>query len=355
MHDQFLNKRNIIIMTIAVLVIIVLLLPINIPFSVNITGKVMPGYQWLLARQTDGSIISTLYDYSQDRTDSYAAYQIERGDIFHFKTRPEIKEVTFVTAGDTIGHIFSNMFFQELRELEGALAVAKANLDVVSTGEKESIISEANDQFLLNRERSLVQNNILERQSKLYQDALISSEDFEITRGMTRIYELETQVAAAHLITLQTGEKPEIITQARTQIESIEKQLVILHNQLSEYTITTPLTGNINMVSSPDTLLLVSDDTRVVIMPILWQFMTEVDTSLSFTIQTPFDGEVWEGSIVNKSNFMRMIGGQQVFIATGKISDHLSDLPVNMLVQCSVTGATRSIWDYVRFFLEALV
>ena len=355
MYDQLLNKRNIVIAAIGFFALVIMFLPVNIPFSITVIGKVVSGQQWLLVRQADGSIMSTMYDHSRDMTESYTAYQVDRGDVIQFKMRTDLRNLTPIVSGDTVGYIFSNMLFQELNKLVGALNVAKANLDVVSTGERETIISEARDQFLLNRERSLVQNEILERQTKLYQDALVSREDFEITRGMARIYKLEMQVAEAHLKTLQTGEKQEIIAQARFQIAAIERELMALQDRLSEFTLTAPLSGKIHVAFSPDTLLMVFNDTRVVLIPIPWKYINEVNINYEFTTEPIFDSEVLEGSIVNKSNYMRLMAGQQVFIVAGILTDQESDLPVNMLVQCSISGMKRTPWDYVLNFLQVLI
>ena len=355
MREELVTRRNIIIVALIVLALVLLILPMNIPFSVSVIGKVVSGQQWLLARQADGSVISTLYDYAADVTHSYTAYQVDRGDVFHFKMHPGLNNNAQISSGDTVGYLFSNMLYQDLNRLEGGLEVAKTNLGVVSSGEKETIINEARDQFLLNQERSQVQNKILERQTKLYQDALVSREDYEITRGMTRIYELETQVAEAHLKTLQTGEKPEIMAHARTQIAAAENELQALYRRLSALTLTAPLTGTNYMIASPDTLLIVADEVRVVLMTIPWQYAGEIDTNHSFSIQPVFSGAELQGKIIKKSGYMRLIGAQQVFIASGILDNKSSGLPINMMVQCSITDIKRSVWDYVLQFLNALV
>jgi hypothetical protein len=355
MYDQYLNKRTYILIAIFVIVIIVLLIPINMPFSITATGKVMAGQEWSLSRQTDGSILSTISDYAQDQIKSYTAYQVDRGDVFHFKLKPEFNKSAAVASGDTIGFIYSNMYYQQIDQLEGALAVAKANMEIVSSGEQESILAEARENVRLARERMEVQMDIQDRQSALYKQSLISPEEFEITRGRARISEMEVAVAEAQLVTAQIGEKPEIIKQAEIQILAIEKELVTLRKRLSDYTLTAPINGNVQRVLSPDTLLLVTDDTRIVLIPISWQFLNDVDTNLTFSIETKYNSSVLEGSIARKSDYMRLISGQQVFIVTGILNDTIDKLPINMLVQCSVHGMRRTVWDYVSYFLKALI
>jgi len=355
MYDRLLKKRNLIIAVIIFVAIIILFLPVNIPFKITATGKVVAGQGWLLVRQTDGSLMATLRDNVSHATESYMAFQMERGDVYQFGMKSGLKNMNSIVTGDTAGYLFSNELFRDLKRLEGRLEIAKSYLDVVSTGERETIIREAQDQFLLNRERSLVQNEILERQTKLYQDALISREDFEVTRGMTRIYKLEMQVAESHLKTLQAGEKPEIIKEADSQIAAIEAELAALESHLSLYALVTPMTGKIYSTFSHDTLLMVLDDQRVVVMPIPWQFFNEVDTTNGFTAGVLYNEDILQGTIHIKSNFMRMIGGQQVFFVSGILEQKDPDLPVNMLVKCTISGINRTPFDYLIYFIEALI
>ena len=108
---------------------------------------------------------------------------------------------------------------------------------------------------------------------------------------------MEVAVAEAQLVTAQLGEKPEIVKQAEIQIEAIERELSTLGKRLSDYTLTAPINGNIQKVLSPDTLLLVTDDTRIVLIPVSWQFLNDVDTNLKFSIETKYNSNVLEGSI----------------------------------------------------------
>ncbi len=163
MYDRLLKKRNLIIAVIIFVAIIILFLPVNIPFRITVTGKVVAGQGWLLSRQTDGSLMATLSDNVSHATESYMAFQMERGDVYQFGMKSGLKNMNSIVTGDTAGYLFSNELFRDLKRLEGRLEIAKSYLDVVSTGERETIIREAQDQFLLNRERSLVQNEILER------------------------------------------------------------------------------------------------------------------------------------------------------------------------------------------------
>jgi hypothetical protein len=92
-----------------------------------------------------------------------------------------------------------------------------------------------------------------------------------------------------------------------------------------------------------------------VIIPVPWQYLNEVDTTHTFAIEPVFNGHELEGTIIKKSGFMQLVSGQQVFVITGVIDIPSGEYPVNMLVQCSIHGIKRTVWDYLSYFLQALI
>ena len=56
------------------------LLPIELPYSVEAPGRIMPLKEWVLVRGRDGAVIATLYDHVQGSIESYAVTDIDRGD-----------------------------------------------------------------------------------------------------------------------------------------------------------------------------------------------------------------------------------------------------------------------------------
>ena len=68
----------------AVIIIFILIIPFEFPYSISVQGKVISGQEWLLHKQTDGSIIVTQRNHKTDFITNFTAYQIERGDVFQF-------------------------------------------------------------------------------------------------------------------------------------------------------------------------------------------------------------------------------------------------------------------------------
>jgi len=352
---ETIKNRRFLIYLLAIIVLLVLIIPVNLPYYIPVQGKILAGQEWRMVKQDDGSLLISLRDNHNDLTKNFTAFQVERGDVFQFLLKENFINERYVNAGDTLGIVYSYEMFEDLKRIEGELAIARANLQVNLTGEKESIINQARDEYLLNVERAEVQSRILQRQSKLYSDALISSEEFEITRGMARISDLEAKVADAQLKALETGEKPEMIQMVESQIEAIENELLVVKKKLSSLALVTPISGEINTAFSLDTLLLVHDDVRLVLMQIPWDYLTEISPGHVFSgTISPLDLEL-DGDIIFQNNMLGVVGGKQVFYVIGQLSKTDTQLPVNMIIRCSIEGNPRTILDHVINFFRILV
>ena len=354
MIDKLKKNPRLWIITATIIIVLIIFLPIEIPYNISVQGKIIAGEEWLIHKQNDGSIVVSHKNHEADFINNYTAYQIDRGDVFRFHLQESLAYERNVTAGDTLGLVYSYSLYQELMRLEGSLEVARSNLQVNLTGEKESIISQAQDEYLLNLERANVQKKILERQSKLYQDALVSSEEFEITRGMARISELEAKVADARLKSLQTGDKTEMIGMVQNEIQAIADEIDVLKSKLSRFALTTPLSGKISTVFSPDTLLMVHNSERIILMPVPWTNYTEVSPDQSFKADIiPLNMSV-SGKIIRISNYIDFVAGAQVFYAVGVLSGTDNNIPLNMITSCSIAGNPKTIVQYIKEFFIIL-
>lgn len=115
-------------------------LPITIPYTIKVPGKIIHTKEWVLQRGNDGSVISTLYDHRTGLIRDYSAIQIGRGDAIRFQFSPTIFANNTINPGDTVGVFKSNSLLLRLSGLYRELALAKASLHVSITGEKQEVI-----------------------------------------------------------------------------------------------------------------------------------------------------------------------------------------------------------------------
>lgn len=351
------KKKRYIILTVAavfIVIIFIALIPVQIPETITAEGKILAANEWLMVRQTDGSVLISQRDNRSDFVKSYTAFQIDRGDVFQFMLDERFAGQRTISAGDTLGRIFSHRLYQEISRLEGLLGVAQANQKVLASGEKEALINQARNEYELNVERATVQAKILERQTKLYNDALISNEEYEITSGLARIAELEAQVADARLRALMTGEKPAEIQLASSEIYAASRELNDLKNKLSRFTMVSPIDGQISTAFSADTMLLVSSTERVALMPIPDEYYHSVSDGQSFKAHDLSLDQYVSGTIGFKGTMLRKLGTGQVFFVVGNIEDDASIFPLGMIARCEIEARPKLLSQYISRFIKTL-
>jgi len=256
---MFLNIVKITIATIAILAIILLFIfPINLPHSVKVPGKVLPQKEWVLRKTDNGLIVTQLINNKTGLSEDYFVTQFERGDAVQLELKSK-KNNFSVSKNDTIGIIHSNEINRRLVQLQGKLAETKASLKLNLTGVKKAIISAAKEKLAFEEEKSKEQKKILARLKAMYEKDLISVEEYEIAQNESNLNDINIAIAKAQLEAVKTGEKPEQIQFINSQINTLENEIAILENRISNFVIISPIDGIENQIPNSDTILFVAD------------------------------------------------------------------------------------------------
>jgi hypothetical protein len=350
------NRKTFYIASIILVAIIFLLLPLEVPYSINVLGKILTEKEWMLKKLRDGSIMAVLNNYKNNVIASYEILQVERGDILKFSFKPDIVRVDYVSEGDTIGHVYSNEIHRNLAVLNRDLVTAVEELRVNTTGEKESIINEARKSWQLAKERVKVQNKILNRQKELIEKSLISQEEYEIEEGTANIYTLEAAVAEARLHTLETGAKPEEIAALHARITSIHEEIAIMKERLDHLTLITPLSGRLfKYFATNDTLVIVGTNSYVVVMPISWKFINEIKEGQTVKFEIPGQEEQFSGKVEQINQIAQILNGEQVFMVIASIDPTPEHLVKDLIIHCVIEGNTISPGSYVKRLISIIL
>jgi len=243
----------------------------------------------------------------------------------------------------------------DISRLRGELQSARAMLDVNLSGEKEAIIRQAREQVALSKEKSLVQKKVLERQKELYEKELISIETYEIEAGKTRIYELEATMALAQQEALESGAKPEYLFYLKSEIQSRENMLQVLEERKKRFSLLAPLSGRIYQSFSNDTLIVIGDTVCTVLIALPSPYKNEIETGTAFSFEMMNGQENQSGTIVKINSMVKILSGQQFYICTGIISEIIENIPFNLVVQCHIEAKSKSVIDYLKPFIKALI
>ena len=331
--------------------IALLLLPIKVPYSIDVLGKIMPLKEWVLVRGPDGYLISTLYDHMQGSIESYAVRHVERGDHVTFKLHPAMVAGASVAAGDTVGLIYSNEVERQWAELRGELATEMASLRLNRTGQKESVIREAQLCLIHAKEQAEQQRKEVARLQPLFDKKLISEADFEIAETTLRLYEIQMDIAEAQLQTVQTGVREEQMDWVRSRIGALQEEIEILEKRLSASTLTAPIAGRVVRFFLGDTLAVVQDTTSyVVVLPMKWKDRNHIalKQQVELKIDGVFDGLT--GTIEQVGNTAQVLNGEQVFGVKAIIEDEKMNLASGLIARCSISCAPVRPYEYLRRF-----
>jgi len=336
-----------------VLVVSALLIPLRIPYSVHTHAKIVPARKWVLEKGTNGQLLVSSFNYETGLHDEYSMAQSERGETMQFVFRSAVLSRGMVRGGDTIGTIVSSETRLRLAELEGRVATAKATLAASYTGEKESVVREAEQRIGHAEKAAAEQRTILERYRKLRAQDLVSQEQYELAETSSRLLDMEVEIARSQLETVSTGEKPEQIRLLNTQISALENELIPLRNLLNSFTVVVPFSGAISKLQSPDTLLVLSDTARyVALLPVSLASSSYVSTGLPVRVQPINRAEKIHGTLESIDRDVQLWEGEQVLVGRTVLDGSDGVLLPGMIARCEIECGSIEIPEYIRRLLN---
>jgi hypothetical protein len=338
-----------------VLAVVLLVLPVEIPYATLVPGKVLAAREWMVIRDRDGNVATMLRDHVAGRVDQYALNRFERGDAVRFVVHPGYRPQAAVARGDTVGSIFSSDSERQLAELSGSFSSALAELDLYTTGEKASVVAEAGMRLARAEEQSRQHARVLERLRSLRDRDLISAQDLEVAESQRELYDADIEIARARLEAVTTGAKPEQIALTRTEAEALQRRIEVLNRRLELYTLISPLSGVATRSLGSDTLVAVRDTSEfVVLMPIRLQHARHVVPGQEVTVRIHGFGGRMRGRIAQVGDEIYIIDGEQVLLVTAHLDERLPGLLPGALAECRVLHDVVSPSAYVRLLAQSL-
>lgn len=346
------KKTYIIYGVIFILIVILYFLPIEIPYSITVTGKVLPSREWIVSK-SDGILITMLSDNKTGINRNYAVSEFIRGDAIQFVVDDDLVSGKPVSVNDTVGAIYSNEVSRMIMELNGELEVAQKNLAMYETGEKPELVEEVESRLAYMKKQAEENRKLAERRKAQYEKNLISEEEYEIYRGAAELSEINVVMTEAQLRTVQTGVKQQEIEYAKAQINSLRNQLDILNQRHKNFTLLSQVTGIARRIASGDTLLIISDTSEyVAYMSIPFEDRNLLyrgqDISISFSTaeSTP------EARLLRVEHAVYNINGKQVTMAAAVINKNTKELVPGLMVKCKIECDPLSPREYInRLFL----
>lgn len=328
---------------------------IDFKFNINTTGVVLSSKEWTLARTIDGNLISSFKDNVLGSTNSFNVTEFSRGDVVEFRLNPNIGDREFIHKGDTIGTIYSNEEQRKLNQLHGELAVLESELLFSTTGRKPEDVLVASEKLKLATQDFETEKKLYERNLKLYEDSIISRQQFEIIANNYKLKEFQKQIADAEFHSATTGEKPEQELLIKSKIRLIKDQIDKMQERLDYFVITSPVDGmimkNTNRFSDEILLKVLDNSKFVVIAPVNIQDRKYIKKGNGVILRSNLGDIIGKGEIVSLDNIIQIVNSRQAFF-TKSVLYETNDVILGELGDIEINTGEVNLSEYSKRMLN---
>ncbi|HOC25235.1 MAG TPA: hypothetical protein PKJ13_07985 [bacterium] len=339
-------------LVIAAALLLVLLLPFRIPYTIKTIAKVQPRREWLVVRAEDGQISTHLWNHQSATLERVTVTQMLRGDATEFQILPGVLGSAEVAEGDTIAILHSADLVQAIAALQGDLTAARGSLLALSTGEKLPMIEEAQHQIEHAVVMAQEQKRVAERLAELHARQLVPFQEYELALATQQAFEANIAVARSRLASIQTGAKKEEIAAMEAQIAALEKELAALQQKAEGYLLRSPLSGTRIQHFASDTLLAVAETGSCILtMPVRARDRSLLIGGEEVTIRASESRISGKGSVVFINPMLELLNGEQVFWVVARL-EQPTGLISGLFVPCELKCKSLSKWQYLQRFME---
>jgi len=325
---------------------------IKVEHSINIFAEVNPLQKWQISKGTDGQLTSALIDYETGFSNTFGVTQFQRGESMVFSFAESMKNKKEVKAGDSIGTIRSSDVEEKIVQLEGELAVAKAEFEANKTGEKQPLISEAKNRLEFAKAKLGQKKDTFSRNEQLYKKGFLPKESYETDLWEIKQLEIEISIYQAQLEAINTGLKPETLHLLESKVTALTKELESLKKRSKNFSVISPINGIINRSFSSDTILSIINFDKVVInVPLKIAYRNTLHEGEAIDVKFENYSSAFQGRLLSLSKEVKMLNFEQVIVAAILINNSEKQLLPGMITQGTIRLGKISIWEYLTSYI----
>jgi hypothetical protein len=332
------------------LLIALVLVPIDVPFTLDSVARVTPVRQWALVKSSDGSIGATLYDHRTGLVSNQEGYQFERGDLVEVRFKEGWKPGGSIRAGETVATILSNQLGEQLVQLKNQLAVEQANLGVVASGQKPQVIQQQEEEINLAKADLELRQKTLERMKRLHAEGLVAALELERAENAHNESLSRVRVAERSLQVSATGEKQETVSLASSKIASLQKQIAFLESKRSKYTLAAPFDGQLRFETTTEGERLLVEDTSAAILhiPVRLRDISYVQPGQKITLQLADNLTTIPASILEVGARVEILNREQVIIVKATTDAGAVAPPFGAAVRCQIDCGKVRVSEFLK-------
>ena len=315
----------------------IVLIPIKISNNINAFVKILPAKELIATKGSNGQIINHLVNNFTGIVEDVKTIQVDREDFAKLKL---INENSNVEKGDTVAIFNSSHTNFIIEEIKDEISEYEKLLNSQLSSEKSSIIFAQEKIYEMSKITYANQEAIFNRITSLYNSQLISVEEYDLAKNLLAKLKLDEEKEYQNLLTLKNGLKAEDISITRNKINSLNKQMEILQNRVSDYNICSPFDGFVSGISSLDTLFIISKSNNyVALIPIELEKYNLVNVGQNITFYAA--GTEINVQIQTVDSKIQLINGKKYVVFKSKF---ITEKPLfNSIYKCSIILEEKTI------------
>jgi hypothetical protein len=320
----------------------------DIPYNIDVTAKIYPAQKWVLLKDTDGSLISTLYNYKAGSLSNVRSYKLGNGDVAHVELKPAITKDVYFHSGDTVAFLHSALIDERIAIVNSQLEELQAFLKVDETGGKVSEIAQAREQMRFVEQQLELETENYARALALYQQNVIAQAEYSLQEARFVQAKTQVEIAKRYLETANSGVKPEQIKYTKSRIQTAIKELEALKKQKGSYTIIAPINGKANFNVTLEEVLAIEDTSQYILhFPIRLQDKKFISSFSKLSISYTFGAEAMVGSLVDLSDRVEYMAGEQLVFAKAILDKKSPEVASGMFLSCKIECDRVNLFEYI--------
>ena len=348
-------KKHISFFILGVLALFILsLFLVEMPYAIRAKGIVKPVMEWYLQKADDGTLVNLMEDHVSGSIQEYKVQEFQRGDVVHFSFNDRLIRQEMVNKGDTIAWVVSHDIDMQMVQKQGELAYQEALKKVYLTGEKPEALQMALDEVELARQELETQQKITERVQHLYEQDLVSQQEYELAVNDLMVRQHALEIAQSHYRALLAGEKEEEISVIRSRIASLERQITQLEQHRQAMHIISPISGRVvrqrglEQQQDKEVIRLADMSSVLAFVPVDSYERPFIEPGQEVWIRQQGSRKEIRGKVLDIDNSVQMINNQPKVFVTIMVEENESlDLLSNMIVDARIHADDLTLWQYL--------
>ncbi len=327
-------------------IMLVLLIPVKLPYSVKTLAVSYPLQEWSLIKNSEGNLMSNYQDHRKGTLETFGITEFQRGDVVTFSLIKGLRDRMFINQGDTIGTYNSNEERRKFIELSGQLGIYEAELEFWTTGQKPEDVDEAMHLLKLAKQELKTERKLMDRSRLLHRDSVISDQEFEIAENKLRVKEINLDIAEARYRSVTTGEKPEQEMLLRAKIAATSDQLMQVKERLESLVLRSPINGIIvnRHRGSSNHIISIADTAGTIGLCALKANQMEW-VKVGQEAFTKYRGKTIKGTVIGIDNTMQIIDGRSAFYV--RVAFPPSGIPPGALLNVDIFVEDMRFFSYI--------